>query len=67
MGVVDGVLQLRLTLKQVNGGQLTFEDAELEMVAPVLHGLENLPQPFGIGDIVGHDVSRKHGDRHSWK
>jgi len=41
-------------------GQLTFEDAELEVIPPVSHGSEHFTEPFWFADIVGNDVGIAH-------
>jgi hypothetical protein len=41
-------------------GQLAFEDAQLEVIAPVSHGSEYFTEPFWVADIVGNDVGIAH-------
>ena len=61
VSVVDDVLQLRLTLEQINFGQLTLEDAELNVIAPVFHSFEDLAKSLSVCDVVADDVRSEHG------
>ena len=39
----------------------TPEHGILQVVSPCFHGLEDLPQPFGISDVVIDDAGVAHG------
>ena len=60
VSVVDDVLKLRLTLEQVNIGQLALEDAELDVVAPVFHRFEDLAKSLSVSDVVADNVGSEH-------
>jgi hypothetical protein len=60
LALVDDVEQAALHQGAIERGELAEEDAELDPVAEVAHGLINLAEAAGVGDVVGDDVIVAH-------
>ncbi len=61
--VIDDLRQFRLQFHQIAPRQMTFEYGQLKMIAPAAHVFENIPEPFGIANVVTNDICTAHGAR----
>jgi len=57
--VIDDLRQFH----QIAPRQMTFEYGQLKMIAPAAHVFENIPEPFGIANVVTNDICTAHGAR----
>ncbi len=57
---MNDLRQLGTTLDQFGLRELAFEDAVLEMVAPVPHCLVNFAETLRVADVVGNDERMSH-------
>ena len=58
--VLDEVGEEGAAADEVGGGELAFEDGELEVVAEGAHGFEDLAEAFVVGDVVTDQVGLAH-------
>ena len=59
--VVDDVFEGRLQVDLFALTQITLENRVLQMITKILARLEDLSQPFVVGDIVADQVGDSHG------
>lgn len=58
--VVDEVGEEGAATDEVGGGELAFEDGELEVVSEGAHGFEDLAEALVVGDVVTDQVGLAH-------
>jgi hypothetical protein len=58
--MMNDVRQQRATLDQLGFVELTFEDAVLQMIAPIPHGLVNLAKSLIIANVVANEIGMSH-------
>jgi len=51
---------LRLEFPEFGSAEVAYEHRVLESVAVIFHQVAHAPQPLGIGDVVGQEVSASH-------
>jgi len=59
--VVDDFGQSRFQFNLLRRVQVALEHRKLQVVAKIATGLEHLPEPFVISNIVANQISRAHG------
>lgn len=58
--VVDDGGEFGTAPDEVNGGELAFEDGELQMISIASHRAKYLTKPLVVGDVVAYQVSCAH-------
>src|SRR5208337_928014 len=60
VAMVNQLPQRMPAFRKINRRELALEDRVLQVVAKITHGLEDLPQPLVVADVVADEVSVTH-------
>jgi hypothetical protein len=58
--VIDDAVKFRATPDKVAGSELALEHGVLQMIAEPTHGLEDLPEPLVVADVVTNQIRLSH-------